>query len=121
MKHVTAILIKFVMVAVVLEIVLNLLSNLTFGSILIIAVAVTALAYIIGDIIILPITNNITATIADIGLALVTIYMFNLIWTARVVYFLDAFAAAVAIGVGEWFFHKYVLNNVFPQFKDEQR
>jgi hypothetical protein len=105
------------MVAFVLEIVLNLMTNLTFGSILIIDLAATILAYIIGDLLILPITNNITATITDIGLALLTIYMFNLIWTVRTIYFIDALVA-VAIGVGEWFFHMYVLNNVFPQFNE---
>lgn len=117
MKHVTALLIKFVMTTIVLEIVLGMLTNLTFTSVLYIAVAVTILAYIIGDLLILPATNNTVATIADIGLALATIYMFNFLWNTTTISFVNALISAVVIGVGEWFFHKYVSNNVLEKNK----
>jgi hypothetical protein len=112
MKHVTALLIKFVMIAVALEIVLNLLTDLTFGDILYIAAAVTLLAYVIGDLFILRATNNTVAAIADAGLALAVIYAFNFFWNVRYISFIDALIAAAVLGVGEWFFHKYVENNV---------
>ena len=114
MKHITALLIKFVMIALVLEIALNLLTNLTFGDILYIAAVITVLAYIIGDLFILPATNNTVATVADAGLAFVTIYAFNFVWGVRYISFLDALIAAAVLGLGEWFFHKYVASNVFP-------
>lgn len=115
MKHVIALLIKFVMVAVVLEIILNLMTYLTFTDILIISLAVTILAYIIGDLLILPASNNTIATVSDIGLALVTIYMFNFIFNVRLISFWDALVAAVIVGVGEWFLHKYLSSSVFPE------
>ena len=119
MKHVTAIIIKFIMVAVVLEIVLGLLTNLTFTDIIYVSAAVTILAYIIGDLLILPASNNTVATVADAGLALFTIYMFNYLWNNRIISFSDALIAAVVIGIGEWIFHKYLANNVFPNRKED--
>ncbi|KZL91780.1 DUF2512 family protein [Clostridium magnum] len=118
MKHITALLIKFVMTAIVLEIVLYMLTELRFTSILYIAAAVTILAYIIGDLLILRATNNTVATIADVGLALATIYMFNFLWNATTISFTNALICAVVIGVGELFFHKYVSNNVLEKSKE---
>lgn len=112
MRHITALLIKFVMVAIVLETVLNILTDLTFGDILYISGTVTILAYIIGDILILSMSNNTIATISDIGLALFTIYMFNYIWSIHMISYTDATIAALVLGVGELFFHKYVEDNV---------
>ncbi|MEG0775543.1 DUF2512 family protein [Clostridium sp.] len=112
MRHITALLIKFVMVTIVLETVLNIFTNLTFGDILYISGTVTILAYIISDILILSMSNNTLATIADIGLALFTIYMFNYIWSIDMISYSDASIAALGLGLGEWFFHKYVEDNV---------
>jgi hypothetical protein len=106
------------MIAVVLEIVLLLFSDLTFTSILWISLVVTALAYIIGDLFILPATNNLVATIADIGLSLVIIYLFNFFWNTNDIPFLSALVAAVVIGVGEWFFHKFIDRKVEDDHTD---
>lgn len=117
MKHIFALLVKFVMVVVVLEIILNMLTNLTFTDILIISIAVTVIAYVIGDILILAVSNNTVATVADIALALATIYMFNFLWGIREISFSDALISAAIIGVGELFFHKFVAAKVLPEHK----
>lgn len=114
MKHITALLVKFLMVAVVLEIILSLFTNLTFGNILYISAAVTILAYIVGDLLILPASNNTIATIADIFLALATIYAFNFWGNNRYISFTSSLISAIVIGLGEWFFHKYMYNNILP-------
>lgn len=108
MKHLTAVLIKFGIIAIALEIVLNLLSDLTFGQILIVSVVVTVLAYLIGDLLILPMSNNTIATVADFGLALVTIYAFDWVYRNAEISFFDAALAALVLAAGEWFFHKLV-------------
>lgn len=108
MKHLSALIVKYVMTAVILEIALLLLSDAGFGSILLISLIVTAISYIIGDMIILPATNNIIATIADMGLAAVTIYLCNFIWNNRIIPFLSALVSGVVLGVGEYFFHKII-------------
>jgi hypothetical protein len=112
MKHVYALLIKFIMVAAILEIMLLLFSDLTFGDILWLSVVVTIVAYVLGDLFILSISNNTIATIADIGLTLVTILVFNLFWVGRGVSFLSALVTSAVLGLGEIFFHKYISNKV---------
>jgi uncharacterized membrane protein YvlD (DUF360 family) len=115
-KHVVALLIKFAMIAIVLWIVLGITTDLSFGYIMYLSIAVTILAYVIGDLLILSATNNVVATIADIVLALITIYLYNYLLDTQEISFWDALIAAAVIGVGEWFFHKYlsrkILNNV---------
>lgn len=119
MKHFTALLIKFVMVTLILEIILNMLTELTLIEILYISVALTVFSYIIGDLLILPASNNIVATFADAGLALATIYMFNYLWNIKYISLYDALVSAAVIGVGEWFFHEYVDKNVLPSPKED--
>jgi hypothetical protein len=103
------------MIAVILEIVLRYLSMLSFNRVLFISLTVTIIAYLIGDLIILSVSNNIIATIVDIALAVITIYMFNYISGFGRISLSDSFWSALLIGIGEWFFHKYVAKSVFPE------
>lgn len=116
MKHMRAILYKFLIIVVALEIVLGLLTNLSFAQILTISLTVTLLAYILGDVMILPVSsNNTMATLADFGLAWATIYLFNYIYRGVVISITDAFLAAAVLGIGEWLFHKYMASSVLPE------
>lgn len=121
MKHVTALLIKFVMVALILEIVLVAMTDLTFVDVLYISLAVTIIAYILGDLIILAMSNNTVTTIADAVIAFLTIYLFNYMWTNRHITFTSALVAAVVLGIGEWVYHKYIASSVFPEEKKEKK
>ncbi|MHC1684542.1 MAG: DUF2512 family protein [Clostridiaceae bacterium] len=118
MKHVWALISKFILVAIILSLILSSMTDLSLTEILSISLAVTVLAYIVGDLIILPISNNTIATIADAVLSLVVIYSYNYIYTDRVISFNTAVTAAVVLGVGEWFFHKYMANKVLPNRRD---
>ena len=108
LRHISALIVKYVMTAIILEIVLLLLSSVSFSGILLIALAVTAISYMIGDMLVLSATNNLVATLADIVLAFITIYLFNFIWSRGDIPFMSALIASVAIGFGEWFFHKII-------------
>lgn len=114
MRHIGAFLLKFVVIAVVLELVLWNLTALSFGNILSIALTVSILAYLIGDLGILPRSNNTVATLADGALALVTILMFNLVFPIADTSFLDALIASVGIAAAEWLFHKFMSRTVLP-------
>lgn len=114
MKHILALIIKFAINAMVLVATLANLTNLSVINILYIALVVTAVAYLAGDLFILDKTNNTIATIADAGLAFFIIWAFNFIFIDAVIPFSAALIAALAVGVGEWFFHKYVKSAVFP-------
>lgn len=115
MKHVSALLIKFVMIAVVLSIVLGIMTDLSFGNILTLSVAVTVIAYVIGDLLILSFANNTVTTIIDIGIAFLAVYLYNILIDVDLISGWDALVAAVIIGVGEWFFHKYVARRILEK------
>lgn len=121
MKHITALIIKFLIALLVLLIALNYLTDLTYARIFYISIAVTIPSYIISDLLILPASSNIIATIVDIGLAGLTIYMFNYLWNFNDITISDAIISAVLIGVGELFFHNYVQRKVLPEAKDHSK
>ncbi|WP_338472747.1 DUF2512 family protein [Niallia sp. XMNu-256] len=128
MDHVKAILIKFVMIAVVLGIVLTGIYSGEIENTLLISAVLTILAYIIGDLFIFRKggddrerkadhrKRNIIATISDAALALLVI------WFMGVNLFADdsnvlmaSIISAVIIAAGEWFFHKYLDKHVFNE------
>lgn len=121
MKHIWAIILKYLMVLIVLEIVLSLATALTIGEIAIISIAVTVLSYLVGDLLILSFSNNFVATVADAVLAFLTIYMFNFWSDYGVITVWDAVISAVVLAVGEWFFHKYMVKVVYPNRNREHR
>lgn len=96
------------MVSVILELVLYNMTRLSFGNILVVSLTVTVLSYLVGDLLILKYTNNIVATLADVGLALVTVYLFNFFYYRPGISFVTALITAVIVGIGEWVFHKFV-------------
>lgn len=114
MKHFRALIVKFFITSVVLEAVLWNLTALSFTSIIYIASAVTLISYLAGDVGILPVSNNTVATIADLVIAFVTIWLFNFVFTDVTITFSDALIASAGIAVGEWLFHKFVSREVLP-------
>lgn len=111
MKHVYAFIVKYLMVAVLLEVLMYLLTNLSFKEILVVALAVTVVSYLIGDLLILAVSNNFVATLADAVLALLTIYVFNYVAGYGTIDFIDALVCALVLAVGEWIFHRYMVRN----------
>ena len=137
MNHVKALIIKFVMIAAVLLIILTGIYDVEFGDTLLISVVLTLLAYVLGDLMIFRKTGdrsnhngandnnsdhtkrNAIATVADI------VTSFLVIWLMGEALFADtedlmqaAIISALVIGAGEWFFHKYLDRNVFPEKHD---
>ena len=108
MRHISALVVKFIMTAVILEVILLLFNDLTFGNILWIALLVTVIGYALGDMVILPATNNFIAAIVDMGLSLIVIYLFNFIWNTNHITFIGALISGIAIGLGEIFYHKII-------------
>jgi uncharacterized BrkB/YihY/UPF0761 family membrane protein len=120
--HVKGIIIKFVMIAVVLEIILTGMLHGDFGYTLLISLALTLLAYAFGDLIIFHRTfdhsdferRNIIATISDAFISFVIIWLFgNALPDGVDNLAIGALISAVVIGVCEWFFHIYLENHVF--------
>lgn len=131
MDHVKAIIIKFVMIAVVLGIVLTGIYDGEFGDTLLISAVLTIVAYVIGDLLIFRkagddherhadhAKRNTLATVAD------AVLTFFVVWLMGKSLFINdgdvlaaSFISAIIIAAGEWFFHKYLDNHVFDEKHD---
>lgn len=75
LKRLTALVLKFGATLIALFIVLGLIYGMSFQSIVLLTAVIGVVSYIIGDLLILPRSNNIVATATDFGLA------FLLIWS----------------------------------------
>lgn len=111
-KHVKALLIKFIASFALLYIILGLVYEMTFGEVLLLSAALGIAAYVIGDMLILPRTNNTVATIADFILSGLIIYLFADGMTAADNVFTITLIATIAVSLFEIFFHRYLENNV---------
>lgn len=108
MKHLAALIIKFAMTAVAAQIVLGIYTNLQTSQILLVALTITVITYLIGDLLILSVFNNTVAAVADAGMCWLIIYLGGYVWPDRTVPLLSALSAAGIIGIGEIFLHAYI-------------
>ena len=69
----------------------------------------------IGDNVILPTLNNVMATLGDVIIALFTIILFNYLWGTTRLPLTGVVISVIALGVGEWFFHKLLDGDSFDE------
>ncbi|QHJ70087.1 YndM family protein [Planococcus halotolerans] len=133
MNHLKALIIKFVMIAVVLLVILTLIYDVEFGDTLLISAVLTLVAYALGDLMIFRKTGdrddrnradrdddhtkrNAMATVSDIVLSFLVIWLMGEVLLEETPDLIQAsIISALVIGAGEWFFHKYLDKNVFPE------
>ncbi|WP_312889105.1 DUF2512 family protein [Desertibacillus haloalkaliphilus] len=118
LKHITALLIKTLMVTLVLLVVMSAIYNYPVGSTVALSLIVVALSYIIGDIGILRVSNNTVATISDLLLTTFVLWMVGPLIIGLTVSFWVSFISAVLISAGEYFFHKYVSSLILRKRED---
>jgi len=109
-KHLTNLAVKFVLFTIVLALLVPGGTNgqYTFGGVLWLAVALTLLAYFVGDLWILPNYGNWTAVAADAGLVLLGLWALPPILGTPPIPFGTMLIAALLLGVGEYYFHRYL-------------
>ncbi|WKA54452.1 YndM family protein [Planococcus shixiaomingii] len=141
MNHIKALIMKFIMIAIVLSIILTGIFDVEFSDTLLISLVLTVVAYLLGDLMIFRKTGdrdahdrtgnndtaghsnsadhkkrNMMATIGDIVLSFLVIWLMGEMLFAKTDDIIAAsLISALAIGAGEWFFHKYLDKNVFPE------
>ena len=124
MNHVKALVIKFLMIAVVLLIILTLFFDVPFMDTIWISLALTIIAYLLGDLMIFRKAGdrsdqnkrNAIATVSDIVVAFLVIWLLgDALVGNNVDIITPAIISAIVIGGGEWFFHKYLDSSVFPE------
>ncbi|EJV55655.1 hypothetical protein BWGOE4_09950 [Bacillus mycoides] len=111
MKHIVALLIKYTAISAVLLMILGIFQGISIPRILFISLLITGVAYLIGDLFILPKYGNMVATIADLGLSFAGIWVLTyLLVDINLTRHIGAsvFFAAVLIGMAEIFFHIYM-------------
>lgn len=111
MEHGKALAIKGLMTILVLYLILGLGYGFSFGNVLLITVILGVLSYWLGDLTILPRTSNGTATMADLGMAFLVIWLLGMGLSNLSVGTLAgaAIISAAILALGEYFFHQYIL------------
>lgn len=108
MNHVSNLIIKYIMIGVISIIFLSLLLTppIPLANTLIIALFVTGILYVIGDLFILPGSGNYAATAANIIMAALILWAasFFIIQNIPVS---TAIITAIVIGAGEWVLHRF--------------
>jgi hypothetical protein len=113
MKHIIAILIKFVFVAIFTFSILG-IYNVSLSSIFISAVVITIPAYLLGDLVIYRRYGNIAAVIADFGLYFVLLSFILLFFIDRTnSSFLAAAFTSFFITAVEALYHPFVIDRFF--------
>jgi predicted ABC-type exoprotein transport system permease subunit len=108
-KHLTSLLVKFIMIGLISVIILPLFAQISSGQAILIAVVLTVVAYLLGDRMVLPRYGNTTATVLDVVLAAVVIGLSD--WMINGFVTLTPAGWVLFLGVlaiGEWLFHKYL-------------
>ncbi|OHX51522.1 hypothetical protein BB776_03055 [Planococcus salinarum] len=127
MNHAKALVIKFLMIAVVLLIILTLFFDVPFMDTIWISLALTIIAYLMGDLMIFRKAGdrseqnkrNAIATVSDIVVAFLVIWLLgDALVGNNVDIITPAIISAIVIGGGEWFFHKYLDSSIFPEKHD---
>ncbi|MHB0885655.1 MAG: DUF2512 family protein [Bacillota bacterium] len=108
MRHLTALVIKFLMIGLVCLIALPFLAGVTAVQAIGLAVALTIIAYILSDLLVLPNFGDWTASIVDAVLAFLTLWGAQFVVRTLTISFTAAVIAAVIIGVGDFFFHTWL-------------
>jgi len=108
MNHMKQMAVKFLASLGLLYLILGIGYDMSFGNVFLISLVLGILSYIVGDILILPRTNNFVASIADFGLAYIVIYSMSGALTVGGDLFTASLIASVGVTVFEVFFHNYL-------------
>ncbi|MFC5464256.1 YndM family protein [Lederbergia graminis] len=119
MRHIKAISMKFIATLVLLYAILGLIYGMSFGSVFMISLVLGITSYIIGDLFLLPRTNNTIATIADFGLALLVIWVMTESMVIGDNEFTYSLISAIGVVVFESFFHKYMAIYIHSESRED--
>jgi hypothetical protein len=120
MNHLKALAIKFIVSLVLLYMILGMFYDMSFGNVFLITLVLGVASYVIGDLFILPRTNNTVATLADFGLAFMLIWLMGESLTYGDSLFTASLISAAGVALFEYFFHKYMSNSVITRTENDQ-
>ncbi|MFC4024637.1 YndM family protein [Oceanobacillus longus] len=113
MRHVKALAIKFTITSIVLFSILTIFLTAGLGEIFFMSVLITGIAYVIGDLFILPRFGYFLAAVADFGLATISVWFLSSLFIGTGEFILIAsLAAGLSITISESIFHIYMKEKV---------
>ncbi|MFC2947017.1 YndM family protein [Virgibacillus sediminis] len=122
MRHLLALLIKFVITATVLYSILTIFEAASLGEIFWMSILITGAAYLIGDLFILPRYGNTIASIADFGLSALAVWILSMMFVDQG---FPVLTAALFIGffiaISEALFHIYMQEKVLLSEDDREK
>lgn len=111
MRHVMVLFIKFVTSVIVFAISLDLFFNATAVDIISFSLILTAVSYLIGELVVLPQLGNRSATIVDFILTYMTVWIFgNIFLDSYIQIGWGSILAATLITASEVFVHRYFMS-----------
>ena len=120
-RHLTAVIMKFVALTAILYIALGVIMDTPVTDILIMGLVLTAVSYILGDLMILPAAGNSIAVLSDIVLATILLWVLGNAMDNSAGALVNALAVSFFIGIGEWLFHNYMQEKVLEtRLKDPE-
>lgn len=117
-NHGLNLIIKLALFTAVLSLVLLPMGNMTvdrpydFGGVLWLSIALTVLAYLIGDLWVLPAYGNAAAVVVDAVLVMVGLAILPSLLGLPAITFGRMAAAAVPLAVGEYYFHRHLQGQI---------
>lgn len=108
-KTTSALLFKFLMTLIITGIAFGIIAGNAFKWILLVAVLGTVIDYLVGDLLILPRVGSLIGAIINGGLAALIAIAVAMAIPAFTTTTFSVLIFAVLIGVGEYFFHQYLL------------
>jgi hypothetical protein len=121
-QHIKALAIKTVASLVLIYVILGIGFNYSFGNILALTFLLGVISYILGDLLLLPRTSNLTATISDFALAMLLTWFFLSNITANTNnVFMASLLTAIGVALFESFFHRYMRANVLRVEESTQK
>jgi uncharacterized BrkB/YihY/UPF0761 family membrane protein len=122
MQHIKALVLKTIATLALTFVILGLFFNYSFVNVLTLTILIGIISYVLGDLLLLPRTNNFTATISDFALAMLLtwFYLSNITVNENNV-FIASVLTAIGIALFENFFHKYMVTNVLRDKEPNQK
>ncbi|GGF29056.1 hypothetical protein GCM10010954_30220 [Halobacillus andaensis] len=108
MENVKLMGLKFIVSLAILYMILGVGFDVSFGNVFLITLVLGIVSYVLGDKLILARSNNMTATIADVVLAFVVIYIMTDALTVGNTVFEATLISTISLGIFEYFFHQSV-------------
>ncbi len=106
--HIRALGIKTLAIVIYAAVLTPLFTDLSFGQGIAIGLIVSVVSYAVGDLVILPMSNNTVAKAADAVIAALVYWAGVRAFNGFGLSVWEIFFFALVVGVSEWFLHKYL-------------